>query len=68
MKNCFKYGTIGEQWEQIRSERWLNPAFENFVNSELMGGHESQVEIPRVSTYNLSNDDNFYYSRYSIGL
>src|SRR6478672_12693742 len=37
MKNCFKYGTIGEQWEQIRSERWLNPAFENFVNSELMG-------------------------------
>ena len=37
MKNCFKYGTIGEQWEQIRSEGWLNPAFENFVNSELMG-------------------------------
>jgi len=37
MKNCFKYGTLGEQWEQIRLERWLNPAFENFVNSELMG-------------------------------
>src|ERR671929_641530 len=37
MKNCFKYGTIGEQWEQIRSERWLNPAFENFVNREIMG-------------------------------
>lgn len=33
MKNCFKYGTIGEQWEQIQLERWLNPAFENFVNS-----------------------------------
>ena len=36
MKNCFKYGTIGEQWEQIRSERWLNPAFENFVNREII--------------------------------
>jgi hypothetical protein len=38
MKNCFKYGTIGEQWEQIRSEGWLNPAFENFVNREIVGG------------------------------
>jgi hypothetical protein len=37
MKNCFKYGTIGEQWKQIQSEGWLNPAFENFVNSDLMG-------------------------------
>src|SRR6478609_12017572 len=39
MKNCFKYGTIGEQWAQIRSERWLNPAFENFVNREIMRGN-----------------------------
>jgi len=38
MKNCFKYGTIGEQWKQIQSEkRWLNPAFENFVNKEIVG-------------------------------
>jgi hypothetical protein len=42
MKNCFKYGTIGEQWEQIRSERWLNPAFENFVNREIIGGRSQQ--------------------------
>jgi hypothetical protein len=38
MKNCFKYGTMGEQWKQIQSERWLNPAFENFVNREIIGG------------------------------
>ena len=38
MKNCFKYGTIGEQWKQIQTERWLNPAFENFVNREIIGG------------------------------
>jgi len=28
MKNCFKYGTVGEQWKQMQSEGWLNPAFE----------------------------------------
>jgi len=36
MKNCFNYGTIGEQWKQIKSERWFNPAFEEFVNREIM--------------------------------
>jgi hypothetical protein len=36
MKNCFRYGTIGEQWKQIQSERWLNPAFEDFVNREIV--------------------------------
>jgi hypothetical protein len=36
MRNCFKYGTIGEQWKQIQSERWFNPDFENFVNEEIM--------------------------------
>ena len=36
MRNCFKYGTIGEQWEQIQTERWLNPDFENFVNEEIV--------------------------------
>ena len=36
MRNCFKYGTIGEQWKQIQTERWLNPDFENFVNEEIM--------------------------------
>jgi hypothetical protein len=36
MRNCFKYGTIGEQWKQIQSERWLNPDFENFINEEII--------------------------------
>src|SRR5687768_14937520 len=36
MKNCFKYGTIGEQWKQIQTERWLNPDFENFLNKEII--------------------------------
>jgi hypothetical protein len=36
MRNCFKYGTVGEQWKQIESEGWLNPDFELFVNKEIM--------------------------------
>ena len=36
MRNCFKYGTLGEQWKQIQTERWLNPDFENFINEEIM--------------------------------
>jgi hypothetical protein len=36
MRNCFKYGTIGEQWKQIQSERWLNPAFEEFINKVII--------------------------------
>jgi hypothetical protein len=27
---------IGEQWKQIQSERWLNPAFEEFINKEII--------------------------------
>jgi hypothetical protein len=36
MRNCFKYGTIGEQWKQIQSERWLNRSFEDFINKEII--------------------------------
>ena len=36
MRNCFKYGTIGEHWKLIQTERWLNPEFENFLNKEVI--------------------------------
>ena len=36
MRNCFKYGTIGEHWKQIESERWLNLDFQEFLNREIM--------------------------------
>jgi hypothetical protein len=42
MRNCFKYGTIGQQWKQIQSERWLNPDFENFLNEEIIPKPESR--------------------------
>src|SRR6476620_7138383 len=36
MRNCFKYGTIGEHWKQIESEGWLNLDFQEFLNREIM--------------------------------
>ena len=42
MRNCFKYGTIGEQWKQMQTERWLNPDFENFINEEIMPKPDSK--------------------------
>jgi hypothetical protein len=37
MKNAFQRGTINERWKQIESDRWLDPAFQNFINKEIIG-------------------------------
>jgi hypothetical protein len=42
MRNCFKYGTLNEQWKLIQSERWFNPDFENFINKEIAPKPESK--------------------------
>jgi hypothetical protein len=49
MRNCFKYGTIGEQWKQIGSERWFSPDFENFLNEEIMPKPGSRPTPNRLS-------------------
>ena len=38
MRNCFRKGTIGETWKQVEPDRWFDPAFQNFVNTELIAG------------------------------
>jgi hypothetical protein len=35
MRNCFRKGTTGETWKQVEPDRWFDPAFQNFVNTEL---------------------------------
>jgi sarcosine oxidase delta subunit len=35
MRNCFRKGTIKETWKQVESDRWFNPAFQNFINTEI---------------------------------
>jgi hypothetical protein len=42
MKNCFKYGTLDEQWKLIQSEGWFNPNFGNFINKEVSSKPESK--------------------------
>ena len=42
MRNCFKYGTLSEQWKLIQSERWFPPDFENFINREVAPKRESE--------------------------
>ena len=38
MRNAFRKGTIKEMWTQIETDRWFNPAFQNFVNMEIVPG------------------------------
>src|SRR5438034_3473603 len=42
MRNCFKYGTLDEQWKLIQSEGWFNPNFGNFINKEVASKPESK--------------------------
>jgi hypothetical protein len=42
MRNCFKYGTLAEQWKQHLPERWFPPDFENFINKEVAPKPESK--------------------------
>ncbi len=37
MRSAFGGGTIGEHWvKRIRPENWFDPAFEDFINSEII--------------------------------
>jgi hypothetical protein len=38
MRNCFRYGTLGEYWKQTQSENWLDSSFQVFVDKELILG------------------------------
>ena len=35
MKSAFEQGTIAEIWKTIDAGKWLDPAFEEFINEEL---------------------------------
>ena len=37
MRNCFRKGTIKETWKKIESDRWFNPAIQNFINTDMFG-------------------------------
>jgi hypothetical protein len=35
MKSAFSEGTIAEIWKDIEVEKWFDPAFQDFINTEL---------------------------------
>jgi hypothetical protein len=37
MRHIFRSGTIKETWKQIELDKWFNPDFQNFINSEIVG-------------------------------
>ena len=37
MINCFQRGTISEIWKRIEKDRWFDPSFQKFINSEIIG-------------------------------
>ena len=37
MRHIFRRGTIKETWKQIEPDKWFNPDFQNFINSEIVG-------------------------------
>jgi hypothetical protein len=36
MKSAFEQGTISEIWKNIEVEKWFDPAFEEYINKELI--------------------------------
>jgi hypothetical protein len=36
MKSAFEQGTIAEIWKNIEVEKWFDPAFQEFINKELL--------------------------------
>ena len=40
MRNAFRRGTITERWKQIEKDRWFDPDFQNFINTEIVGASE----------------------------
>jgi sarcosine oxidase delta subunit len=36
MKNCSQRGTIREVWKRIEEDRWLDPTFQEFINTEIV--------------------------------
>jgi hypothetical protein len=36
MKTAFERGTISEIWKNIEVEKWFDPAFQKFIDKELL--------------------------------
>jgi len=38
MRHIFRRGTIKQWWKQLEPDKWFNPDFQNFLNTEVLAG------------------------------
>jgi hypothetical protein len=43
MRTCFRLGTIKDNWKRIQESKWYDPAFEDFINNEIVAYVEREV-------------------------
>ena len=43
MRTCFRLGTIKENCKRIQESKWYDPAFEDFINNEIVAYVEREV-------------------------
>ena len=43
MRTCFRLGTIKENWKRIQESKWYDPAFEDFINKEVVAYGEREI-------------------------
>jgi hypothetical protein len=46
MRNAFQQGTIASTWKQINMESWFDPAFQEFVRTELLPVAGTSPSVP----------------------
>jgi hypothetical protein len=37
MKAAFRDGTIGDYWKTLEPEKWFDPEFQKFIDTEILG-------------------------------
>ncbi|HYA83833.1 MAG TPA: hypothetical protein VEH06_10355 [Candidatus Bathyarchaeia archaeon] len=43
MRTCFRLGTIKDNWKRIQESKWYDPAFEDFINKEVVAYVEREI-------------------------
>jgi hypothetical protein len=43
MRNCFRLGTIKDHWKRFQETQWYDPAFEDFINKQVIAYVEREI-------------------------
>ena len=55
MRNCFRKASIKETWKQVEQDRWFNPAFQNFIYTDMVGAKLRALSKIIIKSDQLSN-------------